>query len=234
MYRDAIDASGESIPDWYRKMKEEQMKLRKQSDGMQYFVQQVPFFSTDDNGNPKASKLEEVISLVLEYSDISLDLSEHLLGEEIGLSLLKNWGKRKQLQSLSQLDHYVDTQSDRKENSVNTCLEIIEKKRLIPLIMEATKCTIRMNTILRLLDYEMTDVESAIKYIEDKDRSLEKWFSDTNARLRAQEVINRLKRLRWGPDDYRRDNVVIETAKNRLMSDGILSLTGWGGSEKRP
>ena len=98
-----------------------------------------------------------------------------------------------------QLDHYVDTQSDRKENSVNTCLEIIEKKRLIPLIMEATKCTIRMNTILRLLDHEMTDVESAIKYIEDKDRSLEKWFSDTNVALRAQEVINRLKRLRWGP-----------------------------------
>ena len=96
--------------------------------------------------------------------------------------------------------------------------------------MEATKCTIRMNTILSLLNYEMTDVERAIKYIEEKDQSLEKWFSDTNARLRAQKST--AEKTKMGPDDYRRDNVVIETAKNRLMSDGILSLTGWGGVGK--
>jgi hypothetical protein len=234
-----LDEEGKDYPIWFREMKTRNRELKKKKQNEQHWVLQTPFFDDEENKFADKSKLEEVLKVLLQSTEIEEGFLDFLLQEKSSIFMLKNSKKRRKLQKFCALDHYVDAEfeDNTNKNSFKSCLNVLEAQELISLLTEATKCSFRMYTISKIINYDKTgfdveNTEQAIKYVEKHDQDLDKRIADTQAFFRAKEVIQRLERLRWGPNDYRRDQDVIAQAQERLRDQGILSLTGWGGVGK--
>jgi hypothetical protein len=229
-FRDVYEENEKPSPSWFKLFTSEHRALHKANDPRQYWLHQAPFF--DDNKFTENSRLEQVLKEILEYYKIGTDFIEFLLDESSSIHLLKDSTMRSKLHKFAQLDHYEDEPNSRSEKTNKVIIDVLEKQELISILTETAKCSFRLFAILQIIGVEVAEDLAAIELIKQSDQKLEIKFSDNQSKLRAKEVLARLKRLRWGPDDYRRNPKVIDQAHKLLKSEGILSLTGWGGVGK--
>lgn len=94
-----------------------------------------------------------------------------------------------------------------------------------------TKITTMMKSIL-LLQYVIQPTEVDFeRYALELDKKIAQRIAASGAISKSMQ-LQRLKNLPWGPKNYVRNKETIDNVISKLIQNGVVSLTGWGGVGK--
>jgi hypothetical protein len=221
---------GKNIPFGDSKFSEKYLSLQKSLgvDKWNEDYKNMTRYWRDNGGNSEAAEdIEEILNEIFSkrrsneegWKEIISDYSERIIENEC-VWINKDW---KQLRDMKNIHHEFENWSSKKRNKLRDNIN----SRMIERFWEEALLTHR---ILRLIESKECSVEAINDEKNAKDKKFKNRFYGKGAN--SEDVINHLKKMGWGTENYIRSRSVIKEAKELVENHPVVIFNGLGGTGK--
>ena len=167
-------------------------------------------FETIDINFLRGGALGEIVN---SYFNAFFDTSERAALFQLG-------GRFSELDSLSQDERIELSKAFIAPENVDSTI-YVDSCMMISIEMLRTRCLVNVE-----------DPSTVIGDIQQEFEQLKLQLGRGSRGSSSQQILERLTELSWGPQQYEREQEIIDDAKRVLQQNGAMSITAWGGAGK--
>ena len=140
-------------------------------------------------------------------------------------------GERSKIFRLKGAHHLFELKSSRNDHLYDTIDTFINPPDIDRLIINDSSMMISLHTLYDT-GQNNRDFAEVVENISSEITNLKYSMSTSAIGTSSHQILDKLDSMDWGPSNFQRNSDVIDEAKSKLLREGALSITAWGGSGK--